>query len=203
MNSKKVLKQLSALDKKSSKMRLAAQEWDSDWKTLVAIMMSAQSRDELTIQIASGLFEKYPSLESLANAKYSDVLKCLQSLNYNRTKAKHIIQTSKMLLSEYGGKVPHSVEELIKLPGVGKKTANVFLSEYGHAAIGVDTHVSYISQKLGWTKNKNPEKIESDLLLLFPKSHWSKVNEILVRFGKTFTSKREKDKILSEVKKLN
>jgi len=90
---------------------------------------------------------------------------------------------------------------LVKLRGVGRKTANVFLSEMGKPGIGVDTHVSYISQKLGWTKNKNQHKIEQDLKKLFPKKCWNKVNSTLVRFGKTHTSRKEKDKILNQIKK--
>jgi len=196
----KVLQQLDMLDKKSSKMRLAAEEWDLEWKSLIAIMMSAQSRDEMTIKIANGLFEKYPTLASLAGAKYDDVLTCLKSLNYNRTKSKHIIECAKLLVSQYSGVVPHVLGELIKLPGVGQKTANVFLSELGHDAIGVDTHTAYISQKLGWTKNKVPEKIENDLKLLFPKQSWKRINPILVRFGKTYTSKKQKDELLIKIK---
>ncbi len=199
---KRALKQLRALDKKSLKMRLAAQAWDSTWKTLIATMMSAQSRDETTIQIAEDLFEKYPNLESLARAKYSGALAILRSLNYNKTKSRHIIACAKVLVQQHAGKVPHDFEKLIELPGVGRKTANVFLSEIGYAAIGIDTHAAYISQKLGWTKNRNPHKIEEDLKKLFPKKYWRGINQILVRFGKTYTSKKEKDKMLTVIKSI-
>lgn len=199
----KAIKQLGLLKSKSSKMRLAAEKWDSPWKTLIAISLSAQSRDETTITIATKLFEKYSSLEKLANAKYADVLFVLKSLNYNKTKTANIIACAKMLQKEYDGIVPLDFDKLITLPGVGRKTANVFLSEYGFEAIGVDTHAAYISKKLNWTKNKVPEKIEMDLRQLFPKKQWKKINPILVRFGKTYTSKKEKDKILGEVGKIS
>ena len=194
------LKQLEALQKQSSTMRLAAQEWDSDWKILISTIMSAQSRDETTIVIANSLFQKFPALQLLSKAKFNSVLRILKSLNYNRTKSKNIIACAKMIMEKYGGNVPHDFNKLVELPGVGRKTANVFLSEVGHDAIGIDTHAAYISQKLGWTKNKNPQKIEEDLKALFPQKYWSGLNQILVRFGKTHTSKKKKDAILENIK---
>jgi len=195
----KAIKQLRGLKLKSSKMRLAAEKWDKPWKTLIAIAMSAQSRDETTIAIATNLFGKYPTLESLANASYEEVLLVLKSLNYNKTKASNIIACAKMLLGKYHGKVPLNFDELITLPGVGRKTANVFLSETGLDAIGIDTHAAYISKKLRWTKNKSPKKIEDDLKQLFPQSYWKQINPVLVRFGKTYTSRKKKDKVLEEI----
>ncbi len=200
--SQNAISQLEELAKKSRKMRLAAQNWDAEWKTLITTAMSAQARDEVTIVIANALFSKYPSLPKLAAAKYEDMLKVLRSLNYNRTKSRNIIACAKVLVEQHNGKVPHDFEKLIALPGVGRKTANVFLSEMGHDAIGIDTHAAYISQKLGWTKNKKPEKIESDLRALFPKKYWKEVNPVLVRFGKTHMSRRKKDVILEEIGKM-
>lgn len=197
------IKQLKTLQKHGSPMRLAAQNWNADWKTLIAIMMSAQTRDEVTIIIATQLFEKYPTLEKLADAKYADVLSVLKSLNYNQTKSKHLIACAKMLTKKYHGKVPLDLKELVSLPGVGNKTANVFLSEMGGDALGVDTHVAYIAQKMGWTNNKNPDKIEKDLKKLFPKKKWSQVNDTLVRFGKTHRSKKKKDALLKMIKEKN
>ncbi|HLC92384.1 MAG TPA: endonuclease III [archaeon] len=200
---KMAIKQLMELHAKSSKMRLAAEGWGADWKTLITTMMSAQSRDETTIPIAAQLFEKYSNLQSLSRAKFQDVLEIFKSLNYNRSKARHVIACAKMLAENHGGEVPHDFEKLIALPGVGRKTANVFLSEAGHDAIGIDTHAAYISQKLGWTKNKRsaPHKIEEDLKGLFPKKYWKNVNPVLVRFGKTHTSRKKKDAILEKIKR--
>lgn len=197
----KALKQLGALAGKASNMRLAAESWDAPWKTLITTMMSAQSRDETTIPIANALFAKYPTLNALSRAEYADVLRVLRSLNYNRTKSKNVIVCARTLVEAYGGKVPEDFNKLIELPGVGRKTANVFLSEMGHDTIGIDTHAAYISQKLGWTKHKNPEKIESDLKRLFQKRYWKKINPTLVRFGKTYTSKKEKDELLEEIRR--
>jgi endonuclease-3 len=121
-------------------------------------------------------------------------------VNYYKTKARNIIKCSGHLTKDYGGKVPHDFQKLVMLPGVGRKTANVFLAENGKAALPVDTHVFYISRKLGWAKGNHPHKVEEELKKLFPREYWGSVNIILVRFGKTHTSRKKKDKILAEVR---
>ncbi len=201
MNQKTALKQLSLLEKNSSKMRLAAESWKSNFHTLISTILSARTRDEVTIPTAEILFRKYPNAKKLATAKISDVEETIRSVNFYKNKSRNIINCAKKIVSEFNEKIPSDFDELISLPGVGRKTANVFLSEIGDEALGVDTHVSYISQKLGWTKNKNPHKIEADLKKLFEKKHWSRINSTLVRFGKTHTSRKEKDKILKEIKR--
>lgn len=201
MNRKKALKELKMLEKYGKSMRLAAEDWNSDWKTLISIILSARTRDETTIGVCIGLFRKYNSIGKLAKANLRDVEKIIKSVNFYRNKAKNISNCAKMLMKEHGGKVPGDFDELVKLPGVGRKTANVFLSEKGQDAIGVDTHVSYLSQKLGWSRSSKPEKIESDLENLFPEKYWSKINPILVRFGKTHISRRKKDIIIEEIKR--
>lgn len=202
---KKLLKQLNRLKelgKGPGEMRLAAESWKNDYETLISIILSARSLDEITIKYAKILFEKYPSPEALSKANLDDVQKIIFPINFYQNKSKYIINCAKKLVEEYGSDVPHDIEKLIELPGVGRKTANVFLSQVGQDAIGVDTHVSYISQKLGWTDNKKPDKIEEDLKKLFTKKYWAKLNPILVRFGKTYTSRKKKDKLLDEIKKL-
>ena len=202
MNEKKALKQLEFMKKNSSKMRLAAEKWKNPWEILISTILSARTRDEKTIPVAKKLFEKYSTVKKLANANLGKVEKIIKPVNFYRNKSKNIINCSKEIVKEHKGKVPNKIGDLIKLSGVGRKTANVFLSETGKPAIGVDTHVSYISQKLNWTKNKNPEKIEKDLKKLFSKKYWDKLNSTLVRFGKTHTSRKEKDKLLEKIKKI-
>ena len=197
-----VLKQLNELKKKSSKMRLAAEGWTEHWKLLIATIMSARTRDEVTIPIADILFKKYSSVGKLSKASLKDIQKVIKPVNFYKNKSKSVLNCAKALVKEHSGKVPLDFDKLIKLPGVGRKTANVFLSEVGYDAIGVDTHVSYISQKLGWTKHKDPKKIEEDLKKLFPKKYWKKVNSTLVRFGKTYTSRKKKSEILEWIKKI-
>lgn len=204
MNSKIALKQLKELKKlisKEEKPRLAADGWKEDWQTLIAIMLSAQTRDSVTIKICNNLFKKYGTPKKLSNANIEEIEKEIKSVNYHKTKAKHIKETAK-ILSEI--KMPKTIEELVKLPGVGRKTANVFLAETQNApAIGVDTHVARISIKLNWTDKKFEDRfgIEKDLEDLFPNKYRSSINYILVTFGQIYGRSRVNEgKILQKIK---
>ncbi len=199
----KALKQLERLNELSKEMPLAAEDWIGEWQILIAIILSARTRDEITIPVAEKLFKQYRYTEELAQAKISEVRKIIRPVNFYKNKSKYIIDCAKQLTKKYSGNVPHDEKLLLELSGVGRKTMNVFLAEIGKEAIGVDTHVGYISQKLGWVDSSNPEKIEQDLKKLFPKEHWRKINSCLVRFGKTYTSRKQKNKILEEVKEIN
>jgi len=198
----KHIKQLKELKRYGSDRRLAAEEWKKPWQTLIATALSARTKDNTTIIVANKLFSRYNSIEKLSRAKIKDVEKIIRQVNYYKTKSKNVINCARMLLKEYKGKVPLDFNELIKLPGVGRKTANVFLAVMGKDAIGVDTHLMYTSRRLGWSDHKDPEKIEMDLKRLFPKDYWSKLNYIVVRFGQTHTNKKEKDKILKRIKNI-
>lgn len=202
VTSKTAITQLKKISSLGNEMRLAAEQWKNNYQTLIAIILSARTRDEVTIEVCKKLFKKYPTSKSLSKASTKEIEKIIRPVNFYRNKSKNISNCSKMLVKVYKSKVPEDIDELIKLPGVGRKTANVFLTEIGKSGIGVDTHVSYCSQKLGWTKNKNAHKIEEDLKKLFPKKYWNKVNSNLVRFGKTHLSRKKKDEILEEIKKL-
>ncbi len=201
MDSKTALKQLKLLNKFGNKMRLAAEKWPNKFQTLISIILSARTRDETTIKVAKILFKKYPSPEKLSKTSLNNIEKIIKPVNFYKNKSKNILNCSKILVKRYNFKIPEFINELIELPGVGRKTANVFLAEIGQDAVGVDTHASYISRYLNWTKNKNPHKIEKDLEKLFPKKYWKEINQILVRFGKTYTSRKEKNKILEEIKR--
>ncbi len=183
-------------------MRLAAEEWSSDWQTLISTMLSARTRDEVTIVVANMLFKKFKTPRALAAAPIAAIKKIIKPVNFYKTKSKNVKECAKILASKYKGKVPHDFEKLIELPGVGRKTANVFLSEQGRDHIAVDTHVWYISHYLGWTKGKNQEQVETDLKKLFPKRYWKQLNPILVRFGKTHMSRKKKNELLDEIKKV-
>lgn len=203
MNFETAIKQLHLLEKYGKKeMRLAAEEWSSKFQTLISIILSARTRDETTIKVAKELFKKYYSPEKLSKANLNEIQKIIKPVNFYKNKSKNILNCAKVLVKNFNSNIPENIEQLIELPGVGRKTANVFLAEKGQNTIGVDTHVSYISQKLNWTKNKNPHKIEKDLERLFPKKYWNKINQTLVRFGKTYTSRMEKNKLLEEIKKI-
>ncbi|MFA5797086.1 MAG: endonuclease III [Candidatus Woesearchaeota archaeon] len=184
----------------ASEKRLASDGWNYDWQTLIVTIMSAQSRDETTIPIATTLFKKYKTLRSLANAKYDDVLHVLKSLNYNRSKSKHVIAAANYLLNEFNGKVPDTIDKLIKIPGVGRKTANLVLSEvHKKDSITVDVHVHKISNLLGFVNTKNPTQTEFALMKLVPRRHWSRINRLFVLWGKDVPG-RDKQKFLNRLK---
>jgi len=184
-------------------MRLAAESWDKPWKILISTIMSARTRDETTIPTAEKLFLKYTSIKKLSNAKLSDIKKIIKPVNFYKNKSRNILSCARVLDKDYNGIVPTDFNKLINLPGVGRKTANVFLSEIGKDEIGIDTHVSYISNYLDWTNSKKQEKVEQDLKKLFPKKYWKNINPVLVKFGKKYTSRKEKNELLDEIKLIN
>lgn len=202
MDSKKALKQLKILKEKGKEMRLAADGWKNPWQTLIAIILSARTRDETTIKTCKRMFSLYPTPQKFSKLNEKQVKELIYSVNFVNNKTKNIIKCTKHILNDNKGKVPEKFEELVKLSGVGRKTANVFLAEYGKQEIGVDTHVTYISNYLGWANSKKQEKIEKSLKKLFPNKMHKDLNWILVRFGKTHTSKKQKDKILDEIKRI-
>ena len=201
MDQKTAIQQLKELERLGGvkQMRLAAEGWRGEWQTLIAILMSARTRDEVTVIVAEKLFKKFKTVTALAKAGSAEVASIIRPVNFFQNKTKYVIALAKVLKGEYGGKPPHDHAKLIELPGVGLKTANVFLSEYGTDAIGVDTHVAYISRKLGWTVHTNPDKIEIDLKKLFPQNYWSRVNGACVRFGKSYLSRRKKGEVLGRI----
>jgi endonuclease-3 len=198
MNSRKAVKQLKEIERLvvefGEEPRLAAEGWGEDWQVLIAIMLSAQTRDTKTVVVCEKLFGKYSEVGDLARAPLREVEKMIGSINFYKTKARNIKETARMISLEGIGE---SVEDLIRLPGVGRKTANVYLVEVKKAAaIGVDTHVGRISRKMGWTRSKNPVVVERDLMVLFPKRYWNSINWILVRFGQSVGRSRKRENLV-------
>lgn len=176
--------------------RLAADDWMQPWQTLVATIMSAQTRDEVTIPVAEGLFKRYPGVEKLAKARYADVLKTIKSVNFSKTKARNVIASARYLVEYHHGRVPESIDELVKMPGVGRKTANLVLSEvHSKDGICVDTHVHRIANVFGFVKTKNPTETEFALRELAPQKYWRRINRLFVLWGKDVRG-RDKKKFL-------
>lgn len=200
MNTKIALFQFREIKKLKGDMRLAAENWPTKYQTLISTILSARSLDETTIKVCENLFKNYPDAKYLSKLNEKKVQNLIKKINFYKNKSKSVLNCSKLLVQKYKGVPPMDYDKLIELPGVGSKTANVFLSEYGKDAIGVDTHVSYISQYLGWTKSKKPEIIEKDLKKLFPRKYWISLNPALVKFGKKYRSKREKKLLLDGIK---
>ena len=151
---------------------------------LIGTILSARTRDENTTVVVKKLFTKYKSASSLAQAKLSDVEKIIKSTGFYHVKAKRIIEVASLIDSKYSGKVPDSLDELLKLPGVGRKTANcVLVYAFDKPAIPVDTHVHRISNRLGLVQTKTPEETEIELMKKIPKKYWLKINDTFVMYG--------------------
>ncbi|MFH1786521.1 MAG: endonuclease III [archaeon] len=173
-------KALSILKKKYRK-KLALDYAEGPFEVLISTIISQRTKDEVTIAASERLFKKFPSAKKLAAAKESDIAKLIYPAGFYRTKAPKI-----KAVSEYASRhgVPDSMESLLELPGVGRKTANCVLSYgFGMQAIAVDTHVHRISNRLGWVRTKTPEQTEMALEKLIPKRQWRSVNSTLVAFG--------------------
>jgi endonuclease-3 len=159
---------------------------------IVATIMSAQTTDKTVNTITPTLFEKYKTAKDYAQAKLENLDKDIQKVNFHTNKAKNIIAAAKIIDEKYGGKVPDTMEELDALPGVARKTANVVLGNAYHKAegIAVDTHVMRLSQKLGLTNQKDPVKIEQDLMKIVPKDKWIDFSHLLINFGREYCPAR-------------
>ena len=153
---------------------------------VVAVLLSAQTTDKAVNKVTPVLWERYPTLEDLAGARQEDVEEILRSIGFFRTKAKNVIGCARMVLADFGGEVPRTMEELQRLPGVGRKTANIVTNvAFGEVnGIAVDTHVFRITHLLGLSKAETPSATEQDLLALFPKEAWEPLNHELVMYGR-------------------
>lgn len=161
------------------------------WQLLVATILSAQCTDARVNIVTKDLFRLYPTPEALGNAKLSDVEKCIRSTGFYHNKAKNVIACSKEIAEKYGGVVPSDIDLLTKLPGVGRKTANVIRGNVFHEpSIVVDTHVKRISRKLGLTVSEDPVQIEKDLMRLVPKEQWILWNIQIIAHGRSICPAR-------------
>ncbi len=161
------------------------------WQLLVATVLSAQTTDENVNRVTPTLFRRYPTPAALAAADPAEVEELIYSTGYYRQKARSIIALSQDLVARCGGEVPDDLDELVKLHGVGRKTASVVLAEaFGQPAIAVDTHVKRVTNRLGLTTNTDPVKIEQDLKALFPTSEWGGLSMRLIQFGRDVCTAR-------------
>jgi endonuclease-3 len=156
------------------------------FELLLATILSAQCTDVRVNMVTPGLFKTYPSPQKLAKAKLEDVEELIKSINFFRNKSKSLIGCAQMLIKEYAGEVPKTVEELSQLPGVGRKTANVVLGNAFNINTGivVDTHVKRTAFLLGLTKQTDPVKVEVELMKLFPNEQWTDLSHLLIFLGR-------------------
>jgi endonuclease-3 len=159
---------------------------ETPFKILIATMLSARTKDTVTIKAIKRLFKIAPTPAKIAKLKTSTLEKILYGVGFYRTKAKNLKKTALMLIDKFNGKVPNTLENLLLLPGVGRKTANIVLARaFGKYALGVDVHVHRISNRLGLVKTKKPEETEKELMRKIPKRYIKKLNKIFVAYGQT------------------
>lgn len=157
----------------------------SPFEVVILTILSAQTTDKAVLKIKDALFSRYPTPEKLAKAKTGDVEKIIHSLGYYHAKAKNIIAASQAILSDFGGTVPETMDELLTIPGVGRKTANIVLyhAHGRNEGIAVDTHVRRLAQRIGFSNTDNVAIIEQDLMNLFPRQDWGDLTDVLIAHG--------------------
>ncbi len=168
-----------------------ALHYSKDYELMIAVRLSAQCTDARVNLVTPALFAKYPTLDAFAEADLEDVEELVHSCGFYKHKARDIILACQMLRDTYGGRVPDSMEELLKLPGVGRKTANLLLGDlYGQPAVVCDTHVIRITNRLGLAKGKEPEKVETQLRAILPPEESSDFCHRIVLFGRDLCTAR-------------
>ncbi len=188
----RVLKIIELLEKEYPKAKTAL-HYSSPLEILVATILSAQCTDKRVNIVTKSLFKKYKTAEDYANADLNELEQEIRSTGFYRNKAKNIKNTGRMLVEKFDSQVPNTMEQILELPGVARKTANIVLSNaYGViVGIAVDTHVRRLSMRLGLTENRNPNKIEKDLMQIVPKSHWKRINNLLIFHGRNVCKARK------------
>ena len=187
-NARLILKRLVALYPEIG----TALDYADPWQLLVATVLSAQTTDENVNKVTPAFFERWPTPEDLAVAKPDDVEHVVYSTGFYRQKTKSVLALAADVVERYDGEVPRSLEKMVTLRGVGRKTASVVLAEaWGDPAIAVDTHVKRVSNRLGLTANTDPVKIESDLKELFLEKTWAGVSMRIIQFGRDVCDARK------------
>lgn len=170
---------------------LCSLRYSVDWQLLFAVRLSAQCTDERVNLVTPALFARYPTLEAMAGAAQEELESYIHSCGFFRAKARDMIAAARMLLEQYGGVVPDSMEELLKLPGVGRKTANLILGDiYHRPAVVTDTHCIRLAGRMGLTRQKQPEKVERDLAAILPPEKSSDFCHRLVLHGRKYCTAR-------------
>jgi endonuclease III len=177
-------------DARDSPVRLSE---GSAFEILILTILSAQTTDRAVLLVKGPLFTQYPTPSALSKAKTEDVETIIHSLGYYHAKAKNIIAASQALLSEFDGRVPETMEDLLKIPGVGRKTANIVLYHAlgRNEGIAVDTHVRRLAQRIGFSDTDQVSVIERDLMAAFPQEQWGDLTDVLIAHGRTICDARK------------
>lgn len=167
--------------------------YNSPYELLLSLILAAQCTDNRVNMIRPRLSEKYETIDKIAKLSYKEVYEVIKSCSFPNNKAKSIVEASKKIQNDFNGKVPNTMKELTSIPGIGRKSANIILSECFNITegIAVDTHVTRLSKKIGFTNNTDVIKIEKDLMKKIPKEKWKDINHTLVEHGKTICIARK------------
>ncbi|MDA0700118.1 MAG: endonuclease III, partial [bacterium] len=166
-------------------------DFATPFQLVIATLLSAQATDVSVNAATPALFARYPTPEALAAATPEEVEPYIRTIGLFRTKAKNAVAAARLLVERFGGEAPRTVDELTTLPGVGRKTANVVVSNaYGVPAIAVDTHVGRLARRLGFSRHENPDKVEADLAKLFPAASWVFLHHALILHGRRVCAAR-------------
>lgn len=197
-------KKIIAVLKKLLPHAKIALRYSNNWELLVAVILSAQCADKKVNEVTDTLFKKYRTLDDYVNASPKEFENDIRSTGFYRNKTKSILATAKMVKGKYKGKIPHTMEEILTLSGVARKTANVVLGNaYGVVeGIAVDTHVKRLSRILGLSNETNPDKIEKDLMEIIPKSEWFDFTYRLIDYGRIYCPARPHDHAQCPLSKL-
>jgi len=171
------------------------------YKTLISTLLSSRTNDDTTLKASKKLFQKALNINALHKLNTKEIEMLIYPVGFYKTKAKHLIKLAEVILEKYNGKVPDNREELMSLPGVGRKTANLVLNRaFGIPAIAVDTHVHRISNLLGWVNTNSPEKTEIALNKFLPKKYWKDTNRLFVSIGRQYRTKKQVEEFLRKEK---
>jgi endonuclease III len=186
---------LKRLKKEYSRTPRTALQFRTPFELLVATILSAQTTDVQVNKVTAQLFKKYRSLKDFADTTPEKLARDVASVNFFRNKARNINKAARMIEQQFNGRVPSTMEELVTLPGVARKTANIVLSSgYGiREGIAVDTHVKRLSARLGLTRHQDPVKIEADLVAATPKKEWENLSHLLIFHGRSVCQARKPD----------
>lgn len=195
IQNKKIAEIMRRLKKEYTATPQTVLRFSTPFELLVATILSAQTTDVLVNKVTGTLFKKYRSAQDVANTTPEKLAQDIRSVNFFNNKAKNINKTAKLLIEKFGGKVPQTMEELVSLPGVARKTANIVLSgAFGiNEGIAVDTHVKRLAYRLGLTKHIEPVKIEQDLLAITPKKEWGRLSHLLIFHGRKVCQAKKAD----------
>lgn len=179
-------------------------KFSNPWELLVSVILSAQCTDKKVNEVTPALFQKYPSLEDYVRADIKEFERMIHATGFYHAKAKHILTTAKLVKENFGGKIPKTMEEMLTLRGVARKTANVVLGNAYNVVegIAVDTHVARLSQRLGLSESHDPKKIELDLMQLLPEKNWFRSTYLLIEHGRKICTAKDPRCDLCPLKKI-